>query len=200
MATKKIEKKEELGTQIQLGAIIKNAQKKKEDNIILSPVSTIEKKIYTMVIKVPKTLWNKFSNSYYELIKELGDKYVSITRTDVFVHLITYMDKNIDIDTSEYPDLYDQFIGKKGKRATNERSLNKGIASKNFCWAKFFEEDLAIWKRLLTKLAIQEGVERRIDFSKQYFIFDIVHYFEQNTKEIAQYIKEKNKSNNKNIL
>ena len=82
MATKKLEKKEELGTQIQLGAIIKNANKKKN---IEESIPEKKEKFYPMPVKVTVNLWDNFTNSYYELVKELGDTFVSITRSDVFI-------------------------------------------------------------------------------------------------------------------
>lgn len=188
MATKKLEKKEELGTQIQLGAIIKNANKKKN---IEESIPEKKEKFYPMPVKVTVNLWDNFTNSYYELVKELGDTFVSITRSDVFISLITYMDKVIDIDTSNYPNLYDEWIGAKGKRSTNSRTPARGEKVQNYCWANFTFEQLLIWKRLLSKLAIREGIERRNDFSKQYFMVDIIEFFSQNIKELADEIKHK---------
>ena len=142
-----------------------------------------------MPVKVSKSLWERFRNLYYLLVKELGEEYMVMTRTDVFTKLIDHMDNNIDVDISKYSDFYDKYIAIAGKRNRNERSHNEGDELINCTWANFSFEQLQQWKRVLTKLAIQTGVEKRTDFSKQYFMVDIVDYFENNISQIVEEIK-----------
>lgn len=188
MATKKLEKKEELGTTIQLGAIINNANKKKN---IEKEVKTEEKnKIYRISMRVPLSLWEEFSNSYYELVRELGKYHLSITRSEAFMYLIYYMDKVIEIDVSKYPNFYEEYIGYKGKRFTNERTIEKNEKTGYYCWASFNYEQTLVWKRVLTKLGIKEGFEKSSIFSKQYFMIDIIKFFSENLDKLIEEIKK----------
>lgn len=182
-------KNQELGTKIGLSAIVKKAQQKREETQTLPLEKT--KKYYPMPIKVSKALWERFRELYYNLVKELGEEYIILTRSDVFIALIDYMDKNIPTDISKYQDLYDKYVAVAGKRSRNERSHAENDELINCTWANFNFEQLQQFKRVITKLALQVGVERRADFSKQYFISDIVKYFEEHLSEIANHIKEK---------
>lgn len=181
-------KNEELGTKIGLSAIVKKAQQKREETQILPTEKS--KKYYPVSIRVSKGLWEHFRNLYYTLVKELGEEYIILTRSDVFIALIDYMDKNIDTDISKYQDLYDKFVAVGGKRSRNERSHAENDELINCTWANFNFDQLQQFKRVITKLAVQVGVERRADFSKQYFISDIVTYFEDHLLEIANHIRE----------
>lgn len=194
MATK-TEKKETFGGQIQLGAIMKTAALKRgEGNKDKIREKLKKERFFPMPVKVPVKFWEDFSTAYYELVKELGEEFVSITRSDVFISLIKYMDKNIDIDTSKYKDFYDTYIGIKGKRPSNDRTFPPDEKMANYCWANFTKEELNVWKNLLTKLAIKVGVERREDFSKQYFMSDIIDFFLGHIPEIVDFVREeKNK-------
>lgn len=185
-------KNEELGTKIGLSAIVKKAQQKREETQIVP--SGKNKKYYPMPIKVSKELWEHFRNLYYTLVKELGEEYIVLTRSDVFIALIDYMDKNIDTDISKYQDLYDRFVAVGGKRSRNERSHAENDELINCTWANFSFEQLQQFKRVITKLAVQVGIEKRADFSKQYFISDIISFFEENLSEIVNHIKGKRNS------
>ena len=197
MATKKIDKKEEFGAQIQLGSIIKTAQKKRQqEEEKREEVVRARVKYYPMPIKVSVSMWNEFTSSYYALIKELGHDYVSISRSEVFVYLVKYMDKKLDMDIKGFEDFYDRYIGVKGKRFRNERSPAPDEKVEVYCWANFTKEELALWKQLLTKLALKTGIERASDFSKQYFMVDIIGFFSEKIDEIAKYIKEEKENGN----
>lgn len=188
MKTNKKEKKDELGTKINLSAIVKKAEQTKEMEISVD-VSKKEIKYYPMPVKVTKSMWEGFRSLYHTLVKSLGDEYIMITRSEVFIHIIQHMDEHLNIDISKHSHLYDDYIGKNGKRSRNERTLPANEQVINCCWANFNAEQLQQWKQVLTKLAVQEGIEKKYDFSKQYFMIDIFNYFENNLEAIAERIR-----------
>ena len=197
MATKKLEKKEALGTKINISSIVKKAKQKREAATSSEPNKTDKTRkseIVVMTITVSKSLWNEYRELYYELKRELGSDYVYLSRGDVFVKLIEFMDSSLNIDISNYKDFYDNYIGAKGKRSKNDRTIPKGEEiEKNHRWGDFTLEQMGTFKRLLTKLAIKVGVERSTDFSKQYFMTDIVAFLKDNVCALSEYIKNAKK-------
>lgn len=193
MATEKKEKKEAIGTKINLSSIVKKAEQKREaanpstDKALQK--SADKPKLVRMCISVANTTVTEFSDLHFKVIKELGEKFVYLTRNEVFIYLIALMDKSIDIDISNYKDLYDKYIAAKGRRYTTDRTIPKGEERKDYRWADFTPEQMETFKKVLTKLGVKIGVEKCADFSKQYFMPDIMEFFRENVSQLAQYIK-----------
>ena len=193
MATEKKEKKEAIGTKLNSSSIVKKAEQKREaanpstDKALQK--SADKPKLVRMCISVANTTVTEFSDLHFKVIKELGEKFVYLTRNEVFIYLIALMDKSIDIDISNYKDLYDKYIAAKGRRYTTDRTIPKGEERKDYRWADFTPEQMETFKKVLTKLGVKIGVEKCADFSKQYFMPDIMEFFRENVSELAQYIK-----------
>lgn len=200
MPTDKKEKKEALGTKINISSIVKKAEQKREAKAVNTPsLSQSEEKItkkdnasknVKMTINVSKTLSEKFRDTYYSTMKELGADYVYLSRGEVFIQLISFMESSLAIDISKYKSLYDDYIAAKGKRYANERTIPKNEEKVRYTWAEFTPEQMETFKRLLTKLAVRVGVEKKSDFSKQYFMVDIIDFFKDNVVELSEYIKK----------
>lgn len=195
MATEKKEKKEALGTKINLSSIVKKAEQKRELALGNSPATEQKKekqtksKNVTITIAVSKDLWNEYRELYYNLMKELGNNYVYLSRGEVFVQLVKFMDSSINIDISDHKELYDNYIGAKGRRFNNERTIPDGTEVITYRWGEFTPEQMQTFKKLLTKLAVQTGLGRIGDFSKQYFMVDIIDFFKNNIIELSEYIR-----------
>lgn len=189
MATEKKEKKEAIGTKINLSSIVKKAEQKRESANPSNGKTADKPKLVRMCISVANATVMEFTDLHFKVIKELGEKFVYLTRSEVFIHLISLMDKSIDIDISNYNDLYDKYIAAKGRRYTTDRTIPKGEEKKDYRWADFTPEQMETFKRVLTKLGVQVGVEKCADFSKQYFMPDIMKFFRENVSKLAQYIK-----------
>lgn len=194
MTTNKKEKKEVLGTNINISSIVKKAEQKREATASANLVSELKngKKSQNVImsITVSKAMGDEYRDLYYKLMKELGSNYVYLSRGEVFVQLINFMESYLNIDISAHKDLYDNYIGVKGRRYNNERTIPKGVElMKQYRWCEFTPEQLETFKKLLTKLAVRVGVEKKADFSKQYFMFDIIDFFRDNIVELAEYIK-----------
>ena len=195
MATEKKEKKEALGTKINLSSIVKKAEQKRELALGNSPATEQKKekqtksKNVTITIAVSKDLWNEYRELYYNLMKELGNNYIYLSRGEVFVQLVKFMESSLNIDISDHKELYDNYIGAKGRRFNNERTIPDGMEVITYRWGEFTPEQMQTFKKLLTKLAVQTGLGRIGDFSKQYFMVDIIDFFKNNVIELSEYIK-----------
>lgn len=188
MATDKKEKKEVLGTNINISSIVKKAEQKREAKVISNTPMVSPKTIKHKTI-ITKSLWEDFRDLYYKLIKELGADFVYLSRGEAYIHLINFMEKSLDIDISNHKDLYDNYIATKGRRFMNERTFPKEAEKINYTWTEFTPEQFETFKKLLTKLALRVGEEKKSDFSKQYFVVDIIDFFRDNIVELAEYIK-----------
>jgi hypothetical protein len=188
MATDKKEKKEVLGTNINISSIVKKAEQKREAKVISNTPMVSSKTMMHKTI-ITKELWEDFRDLYYKLIKELGADFVYLSRGEAYIHLMNFMEKSLDIDISNHKDLYDNYIGTKGRRFINERTFPKEAEKMNYTWTEFTPEQFETFKKLMTKLAVRVGVEKKSDFSKQYFVVDIIDFFRDNIVELAEYIK-----------
>jgi hypothetical protein len=188
MATDKKEKKEVLGTNINISSIVKKAEQKREAKVISNTPMVSSKTMMHKTI-ITKELWEDFRDLYYKLIKELGADFVYLSRGEAYIHLMNFMEKSLDIDISNHKDLYDNYIGTKGRRFINERTFPREAEKMNYTWTEFTPEQFETFKKLMTKLAVRVGVEKKSDFSKQYFVVDIIDFFRDNIVELAEYIK-----------
>ena len=117
MTTNKKEKKEVLGTNINISSIVKKANQKREATASANLVSELKngKKSENVImsITVSKAMGDEYRDLYYKLMKELGSNYVYLSRGEVFVQLINFMESYLNIDISAYKDLYDKTTDRK---------------------------------------------------------------------------------------
>lgn len=193
MEIKKREKKPELGTKINLGAIVKKADEKRGGQEEIENPQEKKEKFYNIIIKTPKEVMLKFRALNYKIVKKLEiEKKINVpltNRNNIFIALLQDMDEKIQEDISQYEWLYDKFIARKGKRNFTEKSVSEKDKI-NCNWGKLTEEQNRLFKRVLTKMGIREGVEKREDFSKQYFIADMIEYLENHLDDVVLKLKK----------